>query len=100
MRPRASGRRAGAAALAAVLGLSGGATGEEATPASPPPAPSCQANGDAAQLADTAALVEMVRRSVARRAPGAEAVEALDNRGYAYGPAPDPLADLPVREPR
>jgi hypothetical protein len=101
MRPRRAARRSSAAAIAAALWLAGGASGEEARPAAPPAAPSCQASGEAAApRVDTAALLEQIRRSEARRPPGATRVEALDNRGTAYGPAPDPLADLPLREPR
>lgn len=99
MRPRAKGLRSTAAAIAASLGLPLAASAEPAAPA-PPPAPTCQADRDAARLAATAALLDEVRRSAARRPPRAEPVVTLDNRGYAYGPAPDPLSDLPLREPR
>lgn len=79
------------------LGLAAGA---DAEPAAPAPAPACQAEDEGARIEATAALLDAIRRREARRAERAVVVETLDNRGYNYGPAPDPLADLPQREPR
>jgi len=99
MRPRAA-RSWTAAAIAAAAGLLGGASEKQVGPASPPPAPACQAQDAGSGVAPLAAVIETLRRREAQRAPGARVVEALDNRGYGYGPDPDSLAELPIQEPR
>jgi len=100
MKPGAARRRWIGAAILAASCLLGGASEKQAGPASPPPAPACQAQDAGSNVAPMAAVIETLRRRAADRAPGAGVVEALDNRGYGYGPDPDPLADLPIREPR
>lgn len=100
MRPGAARRRRAAAAIAAALGVLGGSAGPDAPPPGPPPAPACRADDSVAEAAAPVALIERLRRSPPKRTPGAAVVESLDNRGYAYGAPPHPLADLPRPEPR
>jgi hypothetical protein len=82
--------------------LLGGASEKPAGAASsPPPAPACQAQEDGGSgRATMAAVIGELRRREAGQAPGAVAVEALDNRGYGYGSDADPFAGLPIQEPR
>jgi len=98
MKPRGARRWIGAV-IAAAASLLGGASEKQVGPVSPPPAPACQAQDAGSDVAPMAAVIESLRRLEAERAPGARVVEALDNRGYGYGPDPDSLAELPIREP-
>jgi len=100
MRPRAAAWSGVLVAVAAALFPPGGASGEQARSTPPPPAPSCRAPDDRTQVAALAAVIEGLRRSEARRTPGARRVESLDNRGHGYGQPGDSLADLPLLEPR
>jgi hypothetical protein len=101
MRP-ASGRRGriGAAILASA-GLLGGSPAQvqgPVPPRPPAPGPACQAHADPADVAAVEALIERLRERAA--APGADVVQTLDNRGYAYGPAPHPFTQIPVPDQR
>jgi hypothetical protein len=84
----------------AASGLLGGASEKPAGSASPPAAPACQVQDDDSGRASMAAVIQELRLREAERAPGAAGVEALDNRGYGYGPEPDPIGDLPIQEPQ
>ena len=96
MRPGATRRRWIGAALLVALSTP---VSSSADPSPPPPAPSCRADDAVDPHAAAGVLLEVVQRS-ARRKPGAETVQALDNRGANYAPVPDPPAAHPAAPER